>query len=301
MSNTSMLTTPLESKAEVEGGFAGFEGRQGQEDYHFPHFRTKHLFTAGATVKGRGVEPGAMAPDFELDRAGGGQLRLSRLRGKPVLLHFGSFTHGSVEPLKELWDLWGDAVQFVTVLVRQAGVEYLDQARKLDDAERYQRELGIEWPVLADHVAGTIHQFYGGLADPAYLIDVEGRVAFYNMWTHAPTLDQAIRRMVLQRGRGVIGSGVDPTPQVLAALTDGWKGLEQGLPQSLIDLETAIPTSGLAFWLGHQLQPTLPPLTRHSKSLPPKAKAGLAAGAAMLVGLIWAAGSRRRSPELTQH
>ncbi len=36
--------------------------------------------------------PGEVAPDFKLPRAGGGTLRLSELRGRPVLLHFGSFT-----------------------------------------------------------------------------------------------------------------------------------------------------------------------------------------------------------------
>jgi hypothetical protein len=44
------------------------------------------------TVKGSGVQPGELAPDFELPRSDGNFLRLSSLRGRPVLLHFGSYT-----------------------------------------------------------------------------------------------------------------------------------------------------------------------------------------------------------------
>jgi len=50
------------------------------------------LSDAQATIEKRGIQSGEMAPDFELTRVDGGTLRLSELRGKPVLLHFGSFT-----------------------------------------------------------------------------------------------------------------------------------------------------------------------------------------------------------------
>ncbi|HVK05767.1 MAG TPA: redoxin domain-containing protein [Armatimonadaceae bacterium] len=63
-------------------------------EYNYEHFRTKHLLLdARRTVETSGVLPGDPAPDFTLPRsAGGGNLRLSDLRGKPVVLHFGSFT-----------------------------------------------------------------------------------------------------------------------------------------------------------------------------------------------------------------
>ncbi len=74
--------------------FAGLSEKEPMGEYNYQHFRTKHLLQdAQRTLTKRGVLPGQMAPDFELPRAGGGgSLRLSDLRGKPVLLHFGSYT-----------------------------------------------------------------------------------------------------------------------------------------------------------------------------------------------------------------
>ncbi len=61
--------------------------------YNYRHFRTRHLLAdAWGTLAARGLRPGEMAPDFTLPRADGGTLRLGDLRGRPVLLHFGSLT-----------------------------------------------------------------------------------------------------------------------------------------------------------------------------------------------------------------
>lgn len=62
-------------------------------EYNYDHFRTKHfLADIQRTVRGEGVPPRQAAPDFELQSTEGQPVRLSELRGKPVLLHFGSFT-----------------------------------------------------------------------------------------------------------------------------------------------------------------------------------------------------------------
>ncbi len=73
--------------------FVGLENKMSLDEYNFEHFRTKHLLSdAQATIEEQGIKPGEMAPDFQLSRVGGGSLRLSELRGKPVILHFGSFS-----------------------------------------------------------------------------------------------------------------------------------------------------------------------------------------------------------------
>jgi hypothetical protein len=66
---------------------------QDLEHYNFRHFRTRHLaYDAWATLAKEGIPPGEPAPDFELPRVSGGTLRLSSMRGRPLLLHFGSYT-----------------------------------------------------------------------------------------------------------------------------------------------------------------------------------------------------------------
>ena len=62
-------------------------------EYNYEHFRPKHLLAdMWRSVKGDGLRPGSEAPDFELRSTDGDPVRLSSLRGRPVLLHFGSGT-----------------------------------------------------------------------------------------------------------------------------------------------------------------------------------------------------------------
>ena len=62
-------------------------------EYNYEHFRPKHLLAdLLKTARGEGIGPGEEAPDFELESTGGERVRLSGLRGRPVVLRFGSFT-----------------------------------------------------------------------------------------------------------------------------------------------------------------------------------------------------------------
>lgn len=62
-------------------------------EYNYEHFRPKHLLAdLWKTLRGEGLQPGAEAPDFEMETTEGGLVRLSELRGRPVVLRFGSFT-----------------------------------------------------------------------------------------------------------------------------------------------------------------------------------------------------------------
>lgn len=161
--------------------------------------------------------------------------------------------------------------------------------QKWRDAVRYQEEEAIPWTVTVDDLEGSTHQVYGGMADPTYLIDADGRVSFFNMWTYAPSLHAAIEQLVAQGGRGEVRSSIDHVPHMGPALTDGWRGLRRGLPQSYFDLETSAPGSATGLWLAHQARPLLAPLTLRSEPLPPKTRVAMglgALGAGLLAGYL---------------
>jgi hypothetical protein len=62
-------------------------------EYNYEHFRPKHLIAdLLKTARGEGIGPGEEAPDFELESTEGERVRLGDLRGRPVVLRFGSFT-----------------------------------------------------------------------------------------------------------------------------------------------------------------------------------------------------------------
>jgi hypothetical protein len=189
--------------------------------------------------------------------------------------------------MKKLFARWSGDVHFLDVVIRQAhpgpgAPTYHTFEEKVADALRYQEEEKIPWPVLVDDLDGRVHLTYGGLADPTYLIDLDGRVSYYNMWTYAPSLYQAIEALLAQGGRGVVLEGVNQRPHMTPALTEGWRGLQRGLPQSYLEMELASPGAATVTGLGYALRPILAPFTQRSRPLPNSVKVGLAAGAAAL-------------------
>jgi hypothetical protein len=73
-----------------------------------------------------------------------------------------------------------------------------------------------------DDLEGTVHEAFGRLTDPTYLVDRDGRVAFYNLWTNVPALSAAIGRRMAQGGRGIVSGGLGRSPQIVPALAYGW-------------------------------------------------------------------------------
>ncbi len=137
--------------------------------------------------------------------------------------------------------------------------------------------------MAVDDLAGTVHQAYGALSDAAYLIGVDGRVSFFGVTGGAPLLHRAIADLV-RGGSGTVGT--DFVPRIVPALTDGWRALERGLPQSAEELSDTLPGSVALMRAGHTLRPVLTPLTHRSRPLPPWLRS-------VLVVAMLAAGIRR--------
>jgi hypothetical protein len=146
----------------------------------------------------------------------------------------------------------------------------------MESAREYKREEEIDWPVLVDNLTGTVHRTYGGNASPLYLIDAAGRVAFYGVLPHVPTLKQAIDRLLAQEGgRGTLADEVDRRPHIFASLVDGWRGPKRGGMRAVLDYELAVPGAATLTFLGHLLKPLLAPLALRAEPLPAPARLAL--------------------------
>ena len=78
---------------EITERYATLDEPMTAEEYNFERFRPRHLLAdIRRGLANHGVPAGAEAPDFALPSSDGETVRLSGLRGTPVLLHFGSYT-----------------------------------------------------------------------------------------------------------------------------------------------------------------------------------------------------------------
>jgi hypothetical protein len=143
-----------------------------------------------------------------------------------------------------------------------------------------------------------VHKAYSGeMADPVVLLDSEGRVSFYGMWTHAPTLKKAIDELLARGGRGVVGGGIDQIPHLFASFVDGWRGPRRGGRRAVLEYDLGGMGAGSMSFLGNKSKPLLGPLALRADPLPVAAKValggGVVASAALLAAGLLAVAARR--------
>lgn len=131
---------------------------------------------------------GKPAPDFELARFDGGTLRLSDLRGRPVVLNFWASWCQPCRDEAPLLEATARARPDVVFI----GINIQD---KRPDAEAYLAQFGISYPNVLD-ASGAVSIDYGVSGIPeTFFIDRTGRIA--KKWIGP--LNQSQLRQYLER------------------------------------------------------------------------------------------------------
>ena len=130
------------------------------------------------------VQEGQAAPDFELTSDSGETVRLSELRGKPVVLYVypKDDTPGCTAQACGIRDVWGEFERAGAVVL---GVSPDDERSHLKFREKYD----LPFPLLADTDHATAEEYgvwveksfagktYMGVERSTFVIDADGNVA----------------------------------------------------------------------------------------------------------------------------
>ena len=160
-------------------------------DYRYRHFTTRLLFR-DVRFRKDAARPGDLFPSFELITTNGDRLDNGKVfRDKPVVFIFGSMTcpmTASAAPsVQELYDEFGDHVDFIMLYVREAhpGENYRQaesMEEKLEHARTLKEFYGIQWTVAADNLDGDLHRALDPKPNSAFLMNKEGTILFRSLW-----------------------------------------------------------------------------------------------------------------------
>ncbi|HEY5162140.1 MAG TPA: redoxin domain-containing protein [Terriglobales bacterium] len=265
--------------------------------YNYENFRTETLMKDAAHHRfGGGPEAGDRAPDFEGRTLDGDKLKLSDFRGdRNVVLTFGSstcpFTAASIVGLNQLYeDFSGEDVEFLFVYVREAHPGEKRPAHqtwedKVEVAEEFRDEEGVEMPIVVDDLNGKVHRKYGTLPNPTYIIDTSGRVAFRALWTRPRVIAKALEELLeAQQERGedhvIVLDGEDTKAPMTYAMLHTHRALERGGEQAIQDFREEM---GRAGWALDAASRVVEPVALN----PGKAFAGAAMAGGMIAGGLY--------------
>ena len=154
---------------------------------------------------------GMKAPDFELPEVDGGRVRLSELTArKHVVLVFGSITGPlaatHLPDLNRMYEYFSwRGVEFLFIYTNEShpGSRYpahtsLEQktavAREIKQLEE------IRFPVLVDHLDGTVHRTYGDRPNSSFVVNRDGRLVYRTALTEPPSLWEYLTHLLLWDG-----------------------------------------------------------------------------------------------------
>src|SRR5713226_6895849 len=194
-----------------------------------------------------GPRAGEIAPDFELTDLDGTTVRLAELRGRPVVIEFGSYScpiFSDRVPAMERLAREHSAVSFLVIAIREAHPgELLPQhrttAEKRSAARKLAIEEGIGRRVLVDDLEGTVHRAYGGAWNPVYVLDGKGNVVFRRAWNHPGEVATALA--ALEDSSSAPTSESVEMPPLSGRQAIGLRLLERGGREALLDFYRGAP------------------------------------------------------------
>jgi peroxiredoxin len=215
--------------------------------YNYAHFDFS-LEDGGAYERWLDEAPGLgeLAPDFELPDVDGARHRLADLRGRPVVIEFGSYTCpvfcAQIRAMEAL-AREHPKVTFLVVYTREAhpGEQtpaHASQDSKLAAAARLTAEEPIDRTVLVDDVEGTVHRSYGAVWDAVFVVDADGTVVLRRAW-NAPDEVSATLDALASGRAPVPRESVEMAP--FASPGGFGHGLLRGGEQALIDFYQSAP------------------------------------------------------------
>ncbi len=160
---------------------------------------------------------GEAAPPFELTGVNGETVTLASLRGKPVVIEFGSYTcpvfRRQVEPLRTLQARFGDKVHWVLVYTKEAhpvdgnvaginrreGIEvpqHVSFEKRLEAAQLCREKMNLKATVLVDGIENKVTEAYGGHPNRGFVIDADGKVVSRQNWINADRTREALEGLL---------------------------------------------------------------------------------------------------------
>jgi len=237
------------------------------DNYRYTKFTTSLLFR-DLRFPGSAAAPGEQVPAFELLTTSGERLTNSDVFGnKPVLFVFGSMTcpmtASSAPSVQDLYEEFGDRVDFVMLYVREAhpGENYAQAETiedKIESARALQEFYGIDWTVAADTVDGDLHRALDPKPNAAYLANSDGEILFRSLWAAdygalRDALDDAANGRALRKSQS--NKLLGPVIRAMGVVRGV---MERGGPQSVRDLWIAGFPMALAGLIATQFKPLGP-------------------------------------------
>ncbi|HWH36716.1 MAG TPA: TlpA disulfide reductase family protein [Candidatus Limnocylindrales bacterium] len=142
-------------------------------------------------IPGSGLH-GQPAPDFELQRLDGGTLRLSELRGRPVIVNFWA---SWCIPCREEFPILRDArLRHAADGLEIVGVVHRDS---LDSARRFAADHNATWPMVDDREEQAWNAYGAQLLPFTLFVDREGIVRAVSFGPPPPTvMEQYLERIL---------------------------------------------------------------------------------------------------------